>query len=349
VIVYDDEAKTGVLCLLVNLVLSLVRGYLRANYYRYNSNTLNFNQRIENAQPEIRRLVGMVVETGLDFKFGDVFKIVTYRYSASTASIPQVMRCTRSGILGFEVADILGNNDDFRARKLALDPSIRTWRTFAEVTDVVFCKMFGDIVKTNSYQGRECSSYPPSGCNILVCPFPQLKKHFDLIENNCYKQRGRRDLEWMLIGTPFECHITKSGGSCDGLQCWSQRLQSVKTGLLTNRSWRKLESGKHIPLDGDGAVCFGRLIDRENDRQRHEIKQRREDRGPVDGTLTTGSSHNDDRTDAIIVMSESMQIDIQDTDIDPRAMNRFSIFQDLPSDYGIRCDTQPGERGMQRL
>jgi hypothetical protein len=116
VILYDQGSELALLCPLINLVVSLVKGYLRANKYKYSQKLLEFD--IPKSQSGIREVQGVKIAN--DFTVGDAFKIIAFRYSASNASLPSHVRTSKSNIYAFEFADIMGNNDDFFARKLSI-------------------------------------------------------------------------------------------------------------------------------------------------------------------------------------------------------------------------------------
>jgi hypothetical protein len=265
VVIYDDGTKTGHLSLLINLVLSLVRGYLKYNGYSYNREALTFPHRIQDSRQELRTLQFMHVDHWQDPgpTFGDIFKHITYRYSAVHDLLPQAARWSETKILGFEIADILANNDCFFPRKLKISNG---WNIIAEFTDVVFCRDFGEITV---FAGQadvvpRCLQTPPSGHNILVCPLDLLKKHFDFKARNCFGQRGRQDILWSVRGNPFE--VCRRSGSCNGIACWASKLQYIENlGWIDRfRRHKDLPCGDiTIELEGDGAVCFGRLSEAE--------------------------------------------------------------------------------------
>ena len=255
VIIYDESEKTGYLCRLINLIVSLVRAYLRDNRYDYRFSQNEFGEAIENNQANIRRLLTQKIDEAHDFSLGDIFKIVTKRYSSVNATLRQERRCTKSAILGFEIADILDSNN-FYARKLTVTSGVKVWRGLAELIDVVFCGAYGDVILPSG--GPPCSQRAPSGCDILMCPLTLLKQHFDLVEGNCYQQRGRKNFVWLYTGSPFECYITQSGGECDGRECWAHRLQCINTQRPQGNNGNENNGNENrVPFDDDGAIGFG--------------------------------------------------------------------------------------------
>jgi hypothetical protein len=261
VILYDEGRKTAFLCKLINLVLLLVRGYLRDNHYQYDVDIFKFPAPIEDSQPYIRTLQNMVVHGSLELSFGDIFKIVTLRYSAANASIPQTLR--NSKIFGFELADLMATNDGFCARELSINCGVEAWSAIAETTDIVFASQVGDVITiADASQKPPCLQQPLSGCNILVCPFQLLKRHFDFIENNCYRQKGRTDIYWRVTGNPFDCQPTISGRECDARECWRDRLQRVRHRERFVNALLRIRTAVvtvPFPMDRDGAICFGSL------------------------------------------------------------------------------------------
>ena len=259
IILYDEGTKTALLCTFIHLILSLLRAYLRDNGYKYNVNLLKFPFGIENSQATIRGLGSVLIEEG--FTFGDAFRAVTYRYSSVNASLPQFARCTTSEILGFELADMLGNNDGFAARKLSVQNGVKSWSLLAQSTDVVFCGGFGDVVAVEqSSDGPQCLRFPPLHINILIFPIPLVKRYFDEEEHGrCYRQRGRHNFQWVPTGSLFHC---TRGHKCDGTKCWGERLQCITRGdgILRRRESRNVINSMDLDwLNHDGAVCFGRL------------------------------------------------------------------------------------------
>jgi hypothetical protein len=115
------------------------------------------------------------------------------------ATLPPELRSIKTAIRGFEVADILDSNDLY-ARTLAVTNGVEAWNPLAELIDVVFCGGYGDIILSSDRS--HCPQRPPSGGNVLICPLTLLKKHFDLVEGNCYTQSGREKFIWMNTGTP---------------------------------------------------------------------------------------------------------------------------------------------------
>ena len=255
VILYDDSRNTGYLCRLINLIVSLVRGYLRDNHYVYNRELLEFRDGVENNQRTLRKLMTQQIDEAIDFKFGDVFKLVARRYSSTNAPL-QKLRCSQSDIFGFEVADIL-DNADFCPRKLAVSKGVETWKPLADLVDVIFCGGYGDVILSADESG--CSPKPPAGCNVLICPLILLKKHFDLVEGDIYKQRGRMKLVWLRTGNPFEYNVTKVGRTCDGRECWTRRLQRInRPGKLTKI---RIDKVQHVSFGDDSAIGFGIIQD----------------------------------------------------------------------------------------
>jgi hypothetical protein len=257
VILYDDSHKTAYLCRLINLVVSLVRAYLRDNGYEYDGKILDFEGGVEKNQTDVRRLLTKQIDEANNFKFEDVFKIVIKRYSAMNALLRPELRCTKNAILGFEIADILDSNDLY-ARKLAVTNGVETWNALAELIDVVFCGGYGDVIL--SANRPHCPPLPPSGCNVLVCPLSLLKKHFDSVDGNCNKQRGRKKFVWESTGTEFECD-TKFGRKCNGWECLGHRLQRInaprKLIKIPLKNPRKEQS---VSFEGDGAIGFGSCV-----------------------------------------------------------------------------------------
>jgi len=92
VILYDHSKKTGYLCRLINLIVSLVRAYLRDHRYAYDTNLLDFRNGIENDQAKIRDLVAKQTDESIS----RAFTIITKRYSALNASLR--LRYTNSEI-----------------------------------------------------------------------------------------------------------------------------------------------------------------------------------------------------------------------------------------------------------
>ena len=258
VILYDDDKKTAYLCLLIHLVVTLVRGYLKQNHYKYDPTFLTFLTGVAQSQAAIRKLQSRPVEAGNEsFKYEDVFKTIVKRYSSINAVLPISGRCTASEIIGFELADILAYNAPFCPRSLNI---ANGWNSLAQTTDVVFCGGLGEIIVHRPAASVEpCLKGPPDGCNILICPFRLLKSHFDMMDRqNCYKQRGSND-ELVLKGIPFaKC----DGSECDQRRCWKSRLKQITCfGKLSNRLKRKEPSpiATLIHFDGEGALCFGRV------------------------------------------------------------------------------------------
>jgi len=261
VIVYDDTKKLAVLLPLINLVLFLVRAYCRDNGYSINHLLPETADGRPLRRDEIRRLGTEFLYDG--FSFADAVNIVVDRYSEVHHFLPSELRLTESAMLGFEVADILGNNDTFYPRKLSVGKGVRAWKPIAKTTDVVFGADLGEFLKVSStgQNAPRCDREPPTGFNILVFPIPLLKSCFDYVDGNCLGQRGRKDLRWEPTASIFNCGL---GSQCDGQSCFRRRLQCIKkgTGVLKRRDV-KINGNvtqKYTWLDGDGAVCFGDLI-----------------------------------------------------------------------------------------
>lgn len=259
VIVYDEMKKLALYAPLIHLVLFLLRAYLRDNDYPLHS--------IFGLQPNRRAIrefgPRMIVE---GFSVQDALRAVYTRYSAVHSVLPPQHRLSSSGILGFEVADILGNNNTFFARKLAIEKGVRPWNLFAKTTDVVFCGVIGDMVQFSPgpdiVNPPKCCLRPPLGYSILIFPIPLLKTCFDTLDGNCVRQNGRKDLRWEPTASLFDgC---KLGIQCDGSACFRERLQCVKRGkgvLKRKRPRNGYVTQKYSWMEGDedGAVCFGRM------------------------------------------------------------------------------------------
>jgi hypothetical protein len=115
----------------------------------------------------------------------------------------------------------------------------------------VFCGGIGDVFAVRRGAAvPACLKSPPTGYNLLVCPNRLLKKFFDLEErHNCYRQKGRKDLEWVVRGIPYGCVGT----------CWGRRLQYISRMTVVSRRRRPevSEVSETLSLDSDGALCFG--------------------------------------------------------------------------------------------
>jgi len=261
VILYDDSAKTAYLCRLINLIVSLVRAYLRDNGYEYDTKLLNFETGVEHNQANIRRVV--TEQTDLC----RAFKELTKRYAKINAVLRQ--RNTKSVIFGFEAVDILKGHD-FYARKLSVTNGVEAWNALAELTDVVFCGGYGDVILSSDR--AQCSVKPPHGCNVLICPLALLREHFDDVDGKCFKQRGRQSFVWTWTGRPFECRMLKGGRGCDGRECWVDHLQCINRPC---RMMKKVLKNQHnmqsVSLDNaDGAIGFGKL--RTGSRSKNDAK-----------------------------------------------------------------------------
>jgi len=256
VIVYDEGAKVALFCPLINLVLFLIRAYLRNNCYPSNVLDLRFAPSLQHHQSAIRDLGDKSIVPG--FTFRDVVKVVTHRYSAVYQFLPAELRLTGGDILGFEVTDILGNNDTVYARKLPIKKGVKPWSLLAKTTDVAFTGGIGQIISIDEGKAPvpRCSLKIPSGRDILVFPIPLLKRHFDGAEGQCFRQRGRGEFQWEPTPMLFDC---KSGNECDGESCWKSRLQCIKkgSGVLKRKKSNGTITQEVKWMSGDGAVCFG--------------------------------------------------------------------------------------------
>lgn len=260
VIVYDDHTKAAVFCKLINLVLLLVRAYLRNNGYPNNILDLNLPRGLQQSQTEIRNLGSQSIVAG--FTFQDVLKVVMHRYSALFQFLRPEMRLRWTCILGFELTDILENNDTVHARKLAIGKGVATWSMLASTTDVVFCGGVGQSISVvnDAVTAPNCAARLPTGHDILIFPIPLLKRQFDDGDGNCLKQRGRGEFQWQPTSSLFDC---KLGSECDGVNCWKGRLQCIKkgSGVLKRRKTCMIEP-RFDWMNGDGAVCFGHISGR---------------------------------------------------------------------------------------
>jgi len=253
VIIYVDKTKTAFLCTLIHLIVLLVRVYLRKNHYESKPDQFNWPLDLENAQAGIRELGEEILHKG--FTIEKAFQTVTYRYSSLNSVLSVDARCTSTKILGFEVSDIL-ENDQVCPRILPVKNRVETWRLLATNTDVVVCDDIGDVLKLKDASNLSiCSQKQPVGSNILVCPLPLLIHYFDSKEDYCYQQRGRKNFKWVPEGNPFECGLKDQ---CDSTRCWKTRLQCIGRGEGRIRRHQSLE-GKLGWLDKRGAICFGRL------------------------------------------------------------------------------------------
>jgi hypothetical protein len=263
VIIYDDAKKIAYLCPLINLIVTLVRVYLEENQYNYDRTHMAFPAGIASSQVALRALQSNPVEASYEsFKYEDLFKTIVRRYSSVNAVLPATERSTSSKVLAFELADIISNNAPFCPRSLSLGKA--RWISLAQSIDVVVCGGVGDvIVHRQPTPMRPCLKGPPEGCDILVCPLRLLKKHFEVVDRqNCFKQKGRDDHELVLKGIPFSpCVIDDP--ACDGRHCWKRRLQGItRLGKISKRLKPKELSPimTTISWDGDGALCFGRVL-----------------------------------------------------------------------------------------
>ena len=256
VIVYDEGTRSALYCPLVNLGLFLVRAYLRNNGYPNDTLPLDSLKDLKQCRAEIRNLGGKVIVPGLTFH--DILKVLVRRYTAVCHILPPEIRVTKSEILGFDLTDILGNNDVFYARKLAIGKGVRTWNTLAKNTDVVFCGGFGPIISvvSGSLTLPNCPPQPPSGLDVLVFPIPLLKTRFDHSDKNYLIQWGQDDFQWEPTASLFDC---KSGNECKGKSCLKYRLQHIKekNRFLKRRKLTDVMLHDFNWMKEDGIVCFG--------------------------------------------------------------------------------------------
>jgi hypothetical protein len=254
---YDQGSELALLCPLINLVVSLVKGYLRANKYKYSQKLLEFD--IPKSQSGIREVQGVKIAN--DFTVGDAFKIIAFRYSASNASLPSHVRTSKSNIYAFEFADIMGNNDDFFARKLSIKGKrgVESWQLLVPYIDVVFCRDFGTIVHLQSIPKLICAREVPPGHDILICTGSSLRKIFDRVEHKSHQHSGRSNFNWYVTGRPYECVTTMLKLKCEGKNCWRSRLQSITSGAWFGRQKDPVITGEPMEVMDDGAICFGQL------------------------------------------------------------------------------------------
>jgi len=245
VIVYSHETQTALLSKLINLMISLSRAYLQEhNYPMFDDDLFSFPHGIEGSESRIRHLGSTSIEE--EFTFAKLLKNLAFTYSALYSLIPPNV----GGIVGFELADIINNSDDFYAKEIPSTAGIRAWLPLAHTIDVALGWDIRQMVELMpSSTGRPlCAIDLPLGSDNLVAPIQTLRKVFE-------RTQSRTDIRREFTSNLFAC---SSPEECDGRICGSGRLQRVKfgTGRLQRRHGAKHEKTPAW-LDDVGIVCFG--------------------------------------------------------------------------------------------
>lgn len=220
---------------------------LRQNDYRnYDDRIFQFPEELDRIQSHLRTVGGAQIEQ--DFTFAKLLQDITFTYSAMNSVLYKHDR----RVLGFEVADIINNDDDFYARALPSNASIEAWRPLAQALDVVFGWDMGQMVELHLTPQRKprCVAGLPAGHNILLVPIPVLRVLFE-------RMQKRTDIRWDFTSDIFSCRST---ANCNREECGLKRLQRIKTGTgKLQRTNGKIIIEEEVPawLDDDGLVCFG--------------------------------------------------------------------------------------------
>jgi hypothetical protein len=265
VFIHDDDRKTTWLCPTIHLIIFMLRVYLNGNKYSpVDKTALLFPNGLDGSRTEIKQLESKPIQDNLTETYGDVLSALAFRYSYAFGTLRDVGHSdSPDSLIGFELLDIIGNDSNFSARRLAVNDSIRSWSILVGKDDFAFCKYLGEpMVPDRATQISPCAVSPPSGSDILVSPVCLLQDKFNQFLETSAIKTGDTAYRWSYRGTPFNCS-SKAGVPCNG-RCWADRLQLVTRSARTLKIFGLPKSnplagefGQPIPLSEAGAVCFG--------------------------------------------------------------------------------------------
>jgi hypothetical protein len=282
VFIYDDESETAWLCATIDLIILMLRYYLSRNQYR---DPLSFRERVANLQQHeesMKAFMNLRLDTkvipeypGSDtLTYGSLINDFSEQFGKAFGSLSDVLRQRSSDkIIGFDFIELINGTigGAIFPKELPVKGGIRGWSSLVGTADVIFCKGVGNLIKpsgsgTRAVQICPFIQRPLRGSNLLICPVYLLKRRLE--QQSCafhpHYVVKQKTYKWVFTGHPFRCLET----GCNETNCWKNRIQyvsAVDTFVVKMISrWEKFGKGSEgsscsISLDGDGAICFGRL------------------------------------------------------------------------------------------
>jgi len=216
----------------------------------------------------LEELESSPVQEGSSRTYGELINDSVNRYLEAFRSIPPGTKDSSTGLVGFELIDILDAAEDQKvaARLLPLSNQIQQWKVLVKNQNVVFARGLGDVIEAvRTAEGcRECSLSAIPRQDFLVCPVYLLQEI--LLKTSCslywhfVEKKGNDGFKWIFKGDPFQC--TWKGKSKEH-DCWKGRLQQIRpTGhkWLSFRKKLPMIEVKTLPYEKSGAICFGQYV-----------------------------------------------------------------------------------------
>ena len=279
VFIYDDDSETAWLCSTIDLIILMLRYYLSTNKYR---DPFSVRGRVASPQEHnksMKELMGLKLDSLIIpdhpsecLTYGTLITEFSEQFGKAFGSLSDVLRQRSSDkILGFDFIELVYGaiGGAIFPKELRVKGGIRAWSALIGTADVVFCKGLGEVIKPIVVVNTGICRFiekPLHGSNLLVCPVYLLKRRLEQQACEFHRQYigKQRSYKWIFTGHPFKC----SHGGCDESNCWKNRLQTISAidtfVVKLKYQWEKFGMGSQgslcsISLDGDGAICFGRL------------------------------------------------------------------------------------------
>jgi len=300
VIIYDQQSKRAWMSPMVNVIACMVRLYLSTNGYvgaqfsipEYSATASDRRK----ALPYLTRTWEDKIQQSRPLTYGQLITHLCTRYHEAYNKLDDRLNSLSNELVGFELRDFVSPSS-IVPKKLQVNSAIKKWRRLVDrTTRIMFCTNLGAVAEQMSDTPNRCPSFgPPLGLDVLVCPGYLLKEKFETVGCTCSRdpvQHRTSELaayEWRFRGAPFQCG---HGQPCDGLSCWTERLQTVED---ISRISIKEDAPRHMvdkialdffrfvvgtnreynshPWNFEGGICFG-IFESKDRRRNGGIRQK---------------------------------------------------------------------------
>ena len=247
VFIYDDESKTGWLCSMIDLIVLMLRVYLRNEGCR---DRFVFPERWANLEHhkesktllKSRQVEYEPIEPESSDTYGSLIMEFSCNYVNAFSGLNSILRGhSRDKLIGFDLLDLVNVRVGGRyyPKELPVKGGICAWAPLVGNEDVVFCKGLRDVISPDEMNGIRICPFirsPPLGKDILLCPVYLLRK---LCDENSWEFRAEsisnpRIFEWIFTVNPFQC---PSQSCVHEDKCWRHRLQQANSIDTKKRGW----------------------------------------------------------------------------------------------------------------